>query len=150
MRRLLGCALAAAVLTSSTTSCISFQWGRGRVYTRPAVERMHELVPGESDLADCLERLGAPNEVWEADGERVALVWWWIDAKTWGLSISVPVLDQASVSAAYQDTRAPGRGVVALFDSNLVLESWRRGSRALVTGVRRTRPGYDPALEESP
>ncbi|MFN0008148.1 MAG: hypothetical protein ACKVXR_09595 [Planctomycetota bacterium] len=121
--------------------CISVGWSRDRRHEPLPEGAIETLEPGRSTLAECLERLGAPLYVWEYKGDGAALVWGWNDEDRKGISVSVPVYEQASASLSYDDARERLRGAVLLFGGDLVLEQVRMGwLRDLESELLRRRP----------
>ena len=101
-------------------------------------------------MADCLAALGAPLYVWEYKGDGAALAWGWSDENRKGISVSVPVYEQASASLSYDDGREKLNGAMLLFDRGLVLEDVRKGRlRDLQRDLLRRRPAPVPADDGS-
>lgn len=136
-------ALLATLLLPGLGGCLSVSWGRTNRDAPLPSERMAELVPGRSTLADCLATFGAPERVEEhpvAGGEGAVLVWGWLDERDLGLSVSVPVSDQNSVNFDYRTLDARTRGLVLFFDEGWVLAEWRAGLLSEVAADVRRRP----------
>jgi hypothetical protein len=139
------------LLPLALASCVSFSWSRDRRHEPLAKDAIQGLEPGRSTLAECLEALGAPLHVWEYKGDGAALAWGWNDEDRKGISLSIPVYEQASASLSYDDAREELRGAVLLFDRDLVLEQVRRGwLRDLESELMRRRPAAVPPDEEAP
>jgi hypothetical protein len=120
--------------------CVSGSWMRDRGHQPIPDAAIESLAPG-STLAECLGALGAPLYVWEYKGDGAALAWGWIDGDRKGISLSVPVYEQASASFSYDDGSEDLRGFVLLFDDELLLEQVRKGwLRDLERAFGRRRP----------
>ena len=129
------------LLPLALASCVSFGWSRDRRHAPPPAGAIGTLAPGQSTLAECLDTLGAPLYVWEYKGEGAALAWGWNDERQKGVSVSIPLYEQAYASLSYDDERARLRGVVLLFGRDLVLEQVRKGwLRDLESEFVRRRP----------
>jgi len=114
------------------------------------LQALRAMRPGEDDLSSVLAQLGAPVDVREyrVDPDRasgVALVYFWRRQYGWGLDISAPVYDDASVSFEMDFAGTDLPGCVLWFDQDLVLERWREGLVGDLLGVRR-RPA--PVLDQ--
>lgn len=114
------------------------------------LQALRAMTPGEDNLSSVLAQLGAPVDVREyrvgpdrASG--VALVYFWRRQYGWGLDISAPVYDDASVSFEMDFAGTDLPGCVLWFDQDLVLERWREGLVGDLLGVRR-RPA--PVLDQ--
>ena len=77
----LGLALLAAVLAAS--SCVQFRSTRDAGDEPLTDADRAELRPGATRLADCLDRLGAPNLVWGLENEGTAIAYKWVDDTSW-------------------------------------------------------------------
>ena len=140
-RAVLARALTAIALASIAASCVRVAWRRETRFTPPDPVEVASLRPGESTLAECLARLGAPLEVWEYKGDGTALAYASLHERRLGLNVSVPVARYASASFDYDDSRAGLDGVLLLFDARGSLESVERGSlRDLERARARRRP----------
>jgi len=135
------------------SSCVSFTWSRHRMYQPLPKNAIVGLDPGSTKLDACIERLGAPLYVWEYKGDGAALAWGRGDAKSKRISVSIPV-KAASPSVTYADVDATVRGVVLLFDKDLVLEQVKQGYlRAIAREVAKTTrpaPVEAPAANQNP
>ena len=123
------------------TGCIQAQFERDN-RLRPIEEsELATLQPGESTLDECLDALGAPLFVRERQTYGAELAYGWYKQWDWGLSISIPVTDNASASFDYDEIDAKLRGAVLLFDEDWRLEVVRTGFlRDLV--AREVTPAY--------
>ena len=136
------------VLPLVLSGCLSLSWTRDRRQEPPPKGAIESLVPGQATLTDCLAALGAPLYLWEYKGNGAALAWGWADEDRKGLTFSIPVYDQSTVSLSYDDGREKLRGAVLLFGDDLVLEQIRRGwLRNLDTDLSRRRPAPVPAVD---
>lgn len=142
---------ARAVVLAATLllgSCVTFSFERDLRYVPLADGVLEGLHPGEARLDQCIERLGAPLYVWEYKGNGMALAYGWEKEKAWTVTVSVPVTNYYSASGAYTNNAAKLRGAVLLFDSDLKLETVRRGFlRTLRAEIENRRPA--PVDEEA-
>ena len=130
-----------ALLPLLLSSCVSFTWYRTHRDEPSPKNAISALVPGKSTLAECLEALGAPLYLWEYKGDGAALAWGWNDLHWKGITLSIPVYEQTSMSASYDYGAERMKGAVLLFDHDLVLESVRKGwLRDLEREMGRRRP----------
>ena len=135
---------------SLLASCVSFTWSRHRLYQPLPKNAIVDLDPGSTKLDACIERLGAPLYVWEYKGDGAALAWGRGDAQSKRISVSVPVKG-TSPSVTYGDIDATVKGVVLLFDKDLVLEQVKKGYlRAIAREIAKTRPAPVEAPPPSP
>lgn len=130
--------LAAAALL--VAGCVQLNWTR--VSRDRPVTDVALLVVGETDLAHCLARYGAPLWVLETDdGRGAALAYGWTEETAWGLRFSIPLSDYASADFDYDLSEERTRGVVLFFDEAWTLKGWRQGLlEDLTAGLRRRRP----------
>lgn len=130
-------------LPLALASCVSFGWSRDLRHAPPAAGTIEALEVGRSTLADCLQALGAPLYVWEYKGDGAALAWGWADEQHKGVSVSIPLYQQTSASLSYDSGHEKLRGVVLLFDRDLVLEQLRKGwLRDFERDFGRRRPAF--------
>jgi hypothetical protein len=141
-----GTGLALLACCALLAGCVSGQWTRARAHREVRLATLEGLAPG-AELGACLDALGAPNDVWEAPDGGAALAWWWVDARGWGLTASVPLHDSGSASATWMQADAPGRGVVLFFDDELRLARWRLGGLAGAAERGRRRPAPAPSVQ---
>jgi hypothetical protein len=128
--------------------CVSGSFSHRSIDEPIAGERLAALQPGATTLGDALERLGAPNRVYEyrlaADGTAgMALLWFWRDAAGWGLSFSVG-RDDVPGSVSIDRLSADLPACMLWFGPDLVLERWRKGTVGdLAPARRRATPPAD-------
>jgi len=127
MRRVVLLALTAALLPG----CVRYIYRRERVNEPVPEEVMAGLVPG-TELAACLDELGAPVLVWH-DPRGVWLAYIWVDQKTASISVSIPTgqIFVPGPSLSYGETKRRGTGVTLCFDADLRLRFARRGLTAV-------------------
>jgi hypothetical protein len=134
--------------------CISFTYERDRRYERLPDGALATLSPGDTPLAECLARLGAPLWAWEDsfDGRpSAALAWGWLDEADWSVTLTVPVSDQSSVSFTWRDIDERMRGAVLFFDAEWRLVGVREGLlRDLYASAGGRPPAWSEELEEGP
>lgn len=119
--------LAGLALALLCASCVTYDYDRFRRYEESPPEAYAALVPGESDLTDVLDALGAPVSVWEPRPGSLALVWTWVDRTIWGFSASAPMSDVVDASFSWRDTNEDDEGLLLVFDEEWRLESIARG-----------------------
>lgn len=143
----MGRLIAALLFVPLASACLSLAWVREHRDQPPPENWIEDLRPGEADLEQCLNRLGAPLYVWEYKGEGMALAWGWVDNDRKGFTFSVPLADEASASFSYDRIDERMRGVVLLFDRDLKLELARSGYlRDLSRDYQRRRPADTSTL----
>ena len=127
--------------TCGLSSCVSFTWSRHRMFQPLPKNAIVGLDPGSTKLDACIERLGAPLYVWEYKRDGAALAWGKSDAQSKRVAVSIPI-KSASPTVSYGDVDATVRGVVLLFDKDLVLEQVKQGYlRAIAREIAQpTRP----------
>jgi hypothetical protein len=130
------------------SSCVRVSWSRVEV-GRSLPEGLHAaFTPSGTDLAQCLERLGAPLYVWELSAEEYGLAYGWDYHRGWGLNLSIPLTQEFSASVDYEDLDQKLRGVVLIFDRHDRLLRKRTGFLAdTLGGGGRRRPEVVPAAE---
>lgn len=140
------CVLLASLL--SAAGCVTGSWSRDSNGEPVLQERLERLRPGEDSLGDCLQRLGAPDRVFEHDvapdgSAGVALLWVWRDEAGFGIEVSSGQ-DEAPGSFEFDYAGVDLPGCVLWFAPDLVLQRWRAG---LVGDLmpRRPRPTEPPA-----
>jgi len=138
-------ALAGLLGLVGLSACISLNWER-QSFDRPVVpEVLASLQSERSDLAHCLELLGAPLWVWEHSEERrdgAALAYGWLESRDLGLRVSVPVADRVSASFDYDQIDSRMRGAVLFFDHENRLVAWRLGLLRDLAREVQERPSY--------
>ncbi len=117
------------------SGCLTGTYTSWHTYQEPA--SFLRLRPGEADLDDCLEVLGAPLYVRE-QGDGAVLAWGWADERRFGVTFSIP-LDSGNASLTYQDTAAGLDGLVLVFDADWRLTAIRRGRLAEVLPSSQSR-----------
>lgn len=136
------------LLTLPLTGCLRFGYGVTHFEAPLDQAALHGLRPGVDDLGSCLQKLGAPNHVFEYQGSGLAIAWHWSDGSDLDLDISYSFskeLSSASFSLDLDDLSIPG--AVLWFDADWKLLSWREGNmRDIASGLRRrTAPADDDA-----
>ncbi len=133
--------------------CLQVTWVRLRFEEAPAPAALAALEAGGADLAECLERLGAPVDVWALGDGRTALAWAFDDTWSWNVSLSAAVERSApSASLRFGESWADVESVVVLVDeAGRVLEV-RRGRLPDVAPKRRrpADPDADAPRGEEP
>lgn len=127
--------------------CLRLRWA-AQSRNEPITEaNLEQLRPASSSLGDCLDRLGAPDLVFEYQGDGVALGYGWRDAVDWGFTASYtpPNTSGGSVSFSFDSSDADLPGVILLFDEQLELRSIERGFLRDLT--LQVRPPSSPAEE---
>ena len=145
--------LALGLVLLLASSCISLTYERERRYEKLPKGALAALAPGQTQLGECLERLGAPLWAWEdAFGGKssAALAWGWLDEADWTVTLSVPVSDQASLSFSWRDIDARMRGVVLFFDADWRLVGMREGMLRDLFATSGGRPPSFDDFEEQP
>ena len=128
MKGLLGSLAAWPLLLAG---CVTGKYTHVSVNEPLLPEHMAALSPGTDTLGTCLDRLGAPNRVFEyrVGPDRtagMALLWVWRDESGWGIEVSGAVKD-VSGSVSYDQLNKELPGCVLWFSPELVLEGWRMG-----------------------
>ena len=118
------------VLLMPLASCLTGNMMRiQRNYVVPATASAH-CVAGATTLAECLDQLGAPLDVWAVPDGGILMAWYGSDNSGWTLTFSVPVGRALDVSASYSDVQEEDEGVVLFFDADLNLIRWVEGKVA--------------------
>ena len=112
-------------------ACVTGSYQHGVVDEPVAASAIESLRPEVDTLATCLQRLGAPQRVFEyrvaADGSAgMALLWYWRDAVGWGIDVSSGD-DSVPGSVSFDALAAELPGCMLWFGPELVLERWRQG-----------------------
>lgn len=132
------------LLLAVAPGCVTGSFTRDSRFEPVPRGALRPLQPGESDLQDALDALGAPLWVWEVPGDGMAVAYGWEEERAWGLSFSVPLTRQLSANFDYDDIDADLAGVVLFFDAERRLVEKRRGRlRDLALEELRARPS-DP------
>jgi hypothetical protein len=122
------------------TGCVTLAWERDARYREPAPAATTQISIGESTLEDCLGRLGAPLLA-EEYGKGMALYWGWTHERNWGISVRIPLPNNASTSVRYSDVNLDLNGLLLAFDENLRVELFQFGRlQDLLGAVERQRP----------
>lgn len=106
--------------------CLSATWETIDTGSRPVPGTISVLRPGEADLAQCLDTLGAPILVQEHVG-GIAIAYGWTRERAWSLSVDVPLAKELSASARYSDLTTGLEGILLLFDERDRLTTIRQG-----------------------
>lgn len=122
----IGRALAAA-LALLCTSCLSLRFDRDRVHQPIDEAAIGSLEPGRADLADVLDRLGAPTIVWPSLNGRVVMAYAWLDQCGLGLSVSATLHRSASARVRWDSEDLEIPAIVVELDPELRLQVVRRG-----------------------
>ena len=97
-------ALLLAPLLLPAAGCAAVDWRSARVDRPPDLDSAQRLEVGTSTLTECLELLGAPTEVLEAEtDEGWVLTWAWARSRGWGASVSLPLSDAVNASLNWRD-----------------------------------------------
>ena len=129
------------IVLASLASCVTGSYQREIELERIAASRAAGLEPGQSDLSDCLDALGAPSYVWEYRGDGLALGYAWLHRKGWGVGVSYAVADYASASFNYDSLGSNTKGYLLTFDAEWKLTAVRKGYlRDLTIEFARPRP----------
>lgn len=134
-------AIVLAGIAVAASGCLRFGYGVTHIQEPVDHGALAALRPGVDDLTSCLQRLGAPNHVFEYRGDGVALAWHYTDASDFDVDISYAVsreASSASFSIDWDDTDMPG--AVLWFDSDLKLIEVREGAMRDLTSGLRQRP----------
>lgn len=137
------------LLAALLAGCVTGSYSHTSVNEPLPQEWLAALQPGTDTLASCLERLGAPNRVFEyrVGPDRtsgMALLWVWRDEAGFGVEVSGAVKD-ISGSVSYDQLNKELPGCVLWFGPDLVLETWRQGRIGDLL-PRRARPS--PAVAD--
>ena len=121
--------LSALFLTFALTSCINVNYSVDSAQTPILEEDYGELAPTTSDLGDVLETLGAPHIVLDSLNGRVVLAYIWSETDDLGLQLSFDFVSRfvRGARVRFDSTDGEFEGVVVICDSDLQVESIRRG-----------------------
>ena len=126
------------------TGCLSAFYRREVRFEPLPHDAIAELVPDQSDLTECLQRLGAPLWVWEYQGSGAVLAYGWLESGDWNLSLSIPVTNDTSASFTYRQIDERMRGVVLFFGPDWKLRTMRKGHlRDITAGLGERRPSFE-------
>jgi len=137
-----GAALAAL---AALPGCINLTFSREHIDEPVPVAVLESLVEGNDDLGTCLQRLGAPYDVFEYRDQGMALLWVWRDKDGFGLELSSPIENTSNVSFTLDLSDASLPGCVLWFSPDLQLERWRAGSVGDLLPGRLRRPSVPEA-----
>lgn len=134
----LGAALLAVCLAS--TACIQLRFDRDAGDEPVTSGDTAILRPGESQLDECLSRLGAPNHVWWTENGETACAYKWAEKTGWR------IIGFYLLVAGYEDEDLDVPATVLRFDDEHVLVDVRQGRfRDLVRELadrERDPPGH--------
>ncbi len=131
--------LAAIAMMFPLGGCFSLGYSRANVDEPLLDATLQALRPGRDSLATCLASLGAPDRVFEYQGDGMVLLWVRKDVAGWAFELSSPWEDvPGSLSLELESADLPGCAL--WFRPDLVLLRWRFGAIGdLLRG--RVRPG---------
>lgn len=129
------------------SACVSVGYQRQLIERKPEPRALEQLAPGATDLADVLERLGAPLDVWEGAGGSPVLAYAGLKSAEWTFTVSVEVYQGQSATYSYSDASARTHGVILIFDRDLRLELVREGLLRDLRLASERRPAVPPADE---
>ncbi len=118
---------AVCVLLPLLTGCVTIRYVQEGLDEPVQAGATDGLQPGETDLAHCVDRLGAPTLAWEARDDCVALAYAWRDESGWSVKVGWQFRTGVSPSYEYGSTALHGPGVVLLFDAAWRLQQIRHG-----------------------
>lgn len=122
------------------TGCVSGAWRHDHRFVAPPQNALSLLEPGNHDLSQCLEELGAPLFVYETPA-GFALAYGWFESAGLSGRVSVPVSESVNASFSMSDVDDNMRGLVLFFGPETELLLVQRGSlRDLTAGAMRVRP----------
>ena len=133
-------ALSLLVMTLLASSCVSFGYTSRWIQEPIDPVRLDSLRPGQDNLGSCLARLGAPNFVWEYEGDGAALGWVYSNSGSWRVRVSFGFGARRNVSFSMTSTDIDHPGAVLWFDRDLQLLEWQEGLLAELVGKQPRRP----------
>jgi len=139
-----GAWLLAALLTLSSTGCVSGRWVRESADTPIPLATLSKIEVHSSTLQDVLDLLGAPLEVWEFDRTAAAVAYGWFESHLYNVKFSYKVHPGNSADINYDHAAAQMSGVVFFFDRDWILRSWRAGRLQDLLEAARRRPSLPP------
>ena len=80
--------------------CVSVEWSRDSRQSPPPPQATSVLIEGRSSLAETLDLMGAPLDVYEYRQTSVALAYGLYGSDSKGIRVSVPVYQQVSASVS--------------------------------------------------
>ncbi|QDV08920.1 hypothetical protein Poly30_44750 [Planctomycetes bacterium Poly30] len=141
-----GVATCAALSAPFLTGCAQGAYSQFRVFQEPLEAAVAGLRPGESDLTETLDALGAPVFVVEV-GLGMALAWGWQATTDWNVQVTGPGNARGRFQYASSDERT--EGLVLFFDPAWTLTSLQSGHLVdLLPKSRRPRDIYDDLLDD--
>lgn len=142
----------ALCLACSLSSCVRLRWNHENRFEPLPSDSWAGLEPGESDLGDALESLGAPLYVWEQTSDSFAVAYGWFNGRVAGGTVSVPLTEYASASFSYDNGAEKLYGLVLTFDRNERLMVLREGYlRDIAPELVERHPSFDPNwVEDAP
>jgi hypothetical protein len=117
----------AALALAGCASCLSLGWERERGFEPPAEGVLARIRPGETDLGQACELLGAPLWVREYEIEGAQLVWGWLDERELTGRVSYPLTEYWSPSFQYGDLARRLHGLLLVFDPGWQVVAVREG-----------------------
>ncbi len=140
----------ALCLLLALSSCVVVNWSRDSWASPTPPATVAELEAGVTTLAQVLDRLGAPLQVWEHQREGLVLAYGWRQLGGQGVRVSAPVYRGTSVSFDYTQSEQGLRGVLLFFDADWRLEKVSEGWLSdLTQAMRRASPSI-PDEEDAP
>lgn len=109
-------------------SCAGFNLSHRRTDVPPALAALPDLETGKADLAQCLERLGAPAFVQRSQEEnQTILTWTWDEQDAWGFFVSIPTGTRYNPSFNWSDIENQPQYVRLFFDRDWTLVKIAQG-----------------------
>ncbi len=109
------------------SSCVNVSWFRDRSHAPISEKATQSFTPGQTNMQDCLNKLGAPILVIPGALDSLDLLWVWNDKASWEISVSFNIISRVSTSVRYSSTDASMDALRLRFDKNFVLTQARRG-----------------------
>jgi len=111
-----------------SSSCAGFSYHHRRVEQPPLERNLAGVVVGQSDLQQCLDLLGAPNEIFhDEQGEDLELRWTWAETSGWGFFLSLPISRNFSPSLNWGTQGEQPQYLRLFFDQSGSLTRLSRG-----------------------
>ena len=129
------------VLVTPLASCLTGNLMRVQRNEVVPVGASANWAVGTTTLAECLDQLGAPLNVWAVPDGGILMAWYGSDNAAWSATLSVPLGQALDVSASYRDVQDEDEGVVLFFNEDLQLTRWVEGKVADLVR-ERTRPTF--------
>ena len=122
--------------------CAQFQLRWVRQNEPIAEKQTHDLSANGANLQACMDRLGAPDRVWESS-QGIVLSYGWLDRVFWQFEVVIygtnTSIDGRTVFS-YNSTSDGFRGAVLVFDDDLKLKFVRFGMLGDITRDLPRRP----------